>query len=141
MSHRKILMVSACWLAVTTTKAAQASAQSSACRTSADTASLLVNRLKIAYASSDTAYLRTQGDPFAAPSAISLVTNSTTCKAAVSAYNKTHGLSGSSALKSAYVIALGTAGYVVVNPSETAGEYTLMFVYDAAWKFKRAVEG
>jgi hypothetical protein len=111
------------------------------CRVSSDTASLYVNRLRIAYANMDTSYVKSQGEPVAAPSDISLVTSSNTCKSGVSAYNKTHGLTTTSGINSAYVIALGRKGYVVINPSQTSGEYTMMFIYDSKWVFKKAVGG
>jgi hypothetical protein len=111
------------------------------CRVSSDTASLYVNRLRVAYANMDTSYVKTQGDPVAAPSDISLVTSSNTCKSGVNAYNKTHGLNGPSGIKSAYVIALGNRGYIVINPSQTSGEYTMMFIYTSQWVFKKAVGG
>lgn len=111
------------------------------CRVSSDTAGLYVNRLRVAYANLDTSYAKSQGDPVAAPSNISLVTSSITCKSGISAYNKTHGLTATSGIKSAYVIALGKKGYVVINPSQTSGEYTMMFIYDSKWVFKKAVGG
>lgn len=111
------------------------------CRVSSDTASLYVSVLRLAYASMDTSYLKSQGDPVAAPSDISLVTNSNTCDSGVSAYNKTHGLTTTSGIKSAYVIALGSNGYVVINPSQTSGEYTMMFIYGSTWAFRKAIAG
>jgi hypothetical protein len=111
------------------------------CRVAADTANLLVKRVRLAYANVDTAFVKSQGDPVAAPSAISLVTKSNTCKSAVSAYNKTHGLTSTNGIKSAYVLVLGTSGYIVINPAQTSGEYTMMFVYDSKWVFKRALAG
>jgi hypothetical protein len=100
-------------------------AQTSSCRTAADTAGLLVGRLRIAFAKT------------VAPSAITLVTSSSTCDSAVAAYNQTR----SAQLSSVYVVALGSIGYVVVNPADTEGEYTLMYIYDPQWVFKQAALG
>jgi hypothetical protein len=130
----RLIIVSAVMVLSTDDLAAQ-------CRTAADTANLLVSRIKLAYASMDTVFVKSQGDPVAAPSAISLVTKSNTCKSAVSAYNNTHGLTSANGIQSAYVIALGKNGYVVINPAQTSGEYTMMFVYNSSWVFKRAVAG
>lgn len=111
------------------------------CRAAPDTAGMLVNGVRLAYANMDTAFVRSQGEPVAAPSEITLVTNSNTCKSAVSAYNKTHGLTGASGIRSGYVVALGRAGYIVINPAQTTGEYTMMYLYNDKWVFKRALAG
>lgn len=117
-------------------------AQSSACRTNADTSGALVHEARGVYSIVDSAYLKSQGDPFAAPSDIELVTNSNTCESGVAAYNETNNLSGKpTALTSAYVIALGQSGYIVVDPANTTGEFTMMFIYDRNWQLKRAVAG
>lgn len=109
------------------------------CRVSSDTANLYVNGLRVAYASMDTSYLKSQGDPVAAPSEINLITSSDTCDSAVSAYNETHGITASSGIKSAYVVALGRNGYIVINPEQTTGEHTMIFIYDSTWAFKKTL--
>jgi hypothetical protein len=112
-------------------------AQASACRTDPDTAGVLVGRLKVAYAVMDTTRLRAQGDPVAVPSDIVLVTDSTTCAAGVTAYNATNGRG----VTSAYVVALGESGFVVVDPQDRTGELLMMYVFDSQWRFKTAVGG
>jgi hypothetical protein len=113
----------------------------SQCRVDSDTADLYVARLNVAYSSIDTSYVKSQGEPVAVPGDISLVTDSNTCRSGIAAYNPTHGMTPTSGIKSAYVIALGKSGYVVINPAQTSGEYTMMFIYDSGWVFRKAVGG
>ena len=96
---------------------------------------MFVAGLRRAYEEMDTTVLKSKGRPYAAPAAISLVTSSNTCKSGVDAYNKARG-SGQPALSSAYVVALGSNGYVVINPQETMGEFTAMWVFDRRWAYK-----
>jgi hypothetical protein len=112
-------------------------AQTSYCRTNADTAGLFVGGLQRGYQVMDTTYLKAQGQPYAAPAAITLVTQSNTCKAGVTAYNQARGLTGSAAVTSAYVAALGKRGYVVMDPKEIMGEFTMMWVFDSRWTMKK----
>jgi heptaprenylglyceryl phosphate synthase len=93
------------------------------------------------YTNIDTAFVKSQGDPVADPSNISLVRTPKTCQAAVDAYNQSHALTGAPHIASAYVIALGGSGYIVVNPDETVGEFTSMFLYDRNWVLKRELAG
>jgi hypothetical protein len=96
--------------------------------------------LQGAYEEMDTAVLKAQGKPYAAPAAIGLVTSSNTCKSGVNAYNKARGW-GKAPLSSAYVVALGSNGYVVINPQETMGEFTAMWVFDRRWTYKVRLAG
>lgn len=115
-------------------------AQTSYCRTNADTAGMFLAGLQGAYEEMDTTVLKAQGKPYAAPADISLVTSSNTCKSGVNAYNKARG-SGQAALSSAYVVALGRNGYVVINPQETMGEFTAMWIFDRRWTYKVRLAG
>jgi hypothetical protein len=118
-----------------------AHAQASYCRTNADTANLYVKLERLGASTVDTAYMRSHGLPYAPPSAVALVTANNTCKAAVSAYNKTHGLSGSRAIASVYVLAIGSAGYVVINPLETTGNRLMKYLYNRSWVLMMSVAG
>ena len=111
------------------------------CRTAADTAGLLVAQVRLIYTNVDTAFVKSQGDPVADPSEISLVTDPNTCQAAVDAYNQSHAHSNAPHIASAYVIALGGSGYFVINPDETVGEFTSLFLYDRNWVLKRELAG
>lgn len=124
---------------VTLVSGRPALAQANSCRANADTASAYVGKLKLIYSVADPGATESQGLPYAAPTAISLVTSATTCKSAVSAYNKTNGFSGKNARNNAYVISIGTGGYAVIDPSNKRGENVLMFVYDTSWRFKKAL--
>jgi hypothetical protein len=116
-------------------------AQTSYCRTNADTAGSFVTRLQSYWGAVDTTYVKTQPEPWAYPADISLVTSSSTCGSGVNAYNRYRGLSGSAALTSAYVVALGTNGYVVIDPGETMGEFTALWVFDRRWRFSKVLAG
>jgi hypothetical protein len=83
----------------------------------------------------DSTVLKAKGLPYANPADISLVTSSNTCKSGVNAYNKARG-TGSAALSSAYVVALGNKGFVVINPQEQMGEFTAMWVFDRRWTYE-----
>jgi hypothetical protein len=111
--------------------------QANSCRTDADTAAFFVARVKQMYAASDTAYLKTQGDPVAAPNDIVLVTNQTTCSAGLSVYNTGSGRS----LGSAYVVAVGSQGFVLIDPAVRMGEFTILYIYDMQWQLKRSIAG
>lgn len=124
------------WMIVATLSPSGAHAQSSYCRSHPDTAGVLVAGLQGAYGEMDSTVLKSKGLPYADPAAISLVTSSNTCKSGVNAYNKARG-TGSATLSSAYVLALGNNGFVVINPQEQMGEFTAMWVFDRRWTYKR----
>lgn len=123
------------WVALTT--GSVAAQQTSYCRTAADTAGSFLASLKGSYDVVDTVWMKSQGQPFAAPTAITLVTQSNTCKAAVAAYNQASGITP--ALTSVYVAALGKQGFVVMNPREQAGEFQAMWVFDTKWAMKQRI--
>jgi hypothetical protein len=122
------------WAALTT---GSVEAQGSSCRAAADTAGPFVASLQGSYDGMDTVWMKSQGLPYATPDAIKLVTQSSTCKAAVAAYNQATGITPP--LASVYVAALGKKGYVVMNPKEHAGDYQAMWVFDTQWTMKRHI--
>lgn len=121
---------------VATLSPSGAHAQTSYCRSHPDTAGVLVAGLQGAYGEMDSTVLKSKGLPYAKPTAISLVTSSNTCKSGVNAYNKARG-SGGAALSNAYVVTLGSNGFVVINPQERMGEFTAMWVFDRHWVYKQ----
>jgi hypothetical protein len=108
-----------------------------ACRTASDTAGSFELQLKGLYTNADSTSLVAQGHPYARPTAISLVTDTLVCAAAVAAFNTKPGGS----ISSAFVYRLGTSGYAVVEPIDKAGEWTMMHIYNASWVFKLSVGG
>lgn len=78
-----------------------------------------------------------QGHPFARPAGIALVTDTLVCSAALAAYNTKPG----AGVSSLYIFKLGTSGYAVVNPVDTAGEWVMMHIYDARWVLKLSIGG
>jgi hypothetical protein len=109
-----------------------ADAENSPCRTHADTLASWLGQVKHFYGVADTAQLRSQGTPVTTPASIVAVTDSATCATAVSTYNQ---LAGDS-LQSAYILALGSQGFVVIDPSYTRGEWTVLLFYDSQWHLK-----
>lgn len=93
--------------------------------------------LQGSYDAMDTVWMKSQGLPYATPDAITLVTQSSTCKSAVAAYNQAAGITP--LLASVYVAKLGKKGYVVMNPKDHAGDYQAMWVFDAQWAMKRRI--
>jgi hypothetical protein len=85
----------------------------------------------------DTVWMKSQGFPYATPDAITLVTQSSTCKSAIAAYNKATGTTPP--LASVCVVALGKKGYVVMNPQDHTGDYQSMWVFDTRWTMKQRI--
>lgn len=102
------------------------------CKAPSDTSSLLVNSLKVAFANVDSAFVTSQGQPFAQPSDIALVTDSLTCAAGIAAYNQENG----TAISSAWVIQIGTSGYAVVSPTNQVGEFKPYYLFNTSWQLK-----
>lgn len=112
------------------------------CRTNADTASIYRLTINGIFSNADSASLAAHGYPFARPSAVSLITNSATCAAAITAYNAAANTSGTpDSIASAYVFGLGSTGWVVVNPADKAGDYLLYHIFNAGWILKESLGG
>jgi hypothetical protein len=122
------------WAALTT---GSLEAQGSYCRTAADTAGPFLASLQGSYDIVDTVWMKSQGFPYATPEAVTLVTQPSTCKSAVAAYNKATGITPP--LASVYVAALGKKGYVIMNPQDHAGDYQSMWVFDTHWTMKQGI--
>jgi hypothetical protein len=107
--------------------------QSPVCSTAEPGASLLIGGLRRLYENPaiDSAAWKQGGMPFARGSAITLVTNDSTCAAALQAYNQL----GGSPVSQVYVAAVGTTGYVVRAPLPGGGSAGMTWL-DSNWIFK-----
>ncbi len=112
----------------------QSGAQSS-CRTDADTTNWHVAALQLTYRVADSAAAVSQGLPYARSNQVVAVTTPAVCDSALAAYNLANELTGPAARGSVYVIAIGSAGYYVFDPSYTP----LRFVFNSGWQFKYQV--
>ena len=125
-------------LAVTATLlsgfAAELRAQSP-CGSNADTLNVFLTAVKHVYSVSDSARLVTRGFLYARPDQIVAVTAPEACSTALAAYNQTKQLSGLDARTSVYVVALGSAGYLVFDPSYSGVKYEM----GPAWQVRRAI--
>lgn len=93
-----------------------AQAQSSPCLTQPDSASKFARLTSGIFRFADSTTAVTAGHPWARSANIQLVTDSTTCAAAVAAYNQL-GASGTPLeATAAYVFAIGSTGYALARP-------------------------
>jgi hypothetical protein len=117
-------------------------AASGQCRTNADTVATYLRTARGIFAAADSANLVSHGYPFARPAQISAATDTTVCSAAVAAYNAAAQVTGTSnAIASAYVFTIGSAGWIVVSPSDTTGEYLMYHIFDSSWVLKESLGG
>lgn len=123
---------------VLTVMCSKAVGQASPCRAEADSVAKLTLVVEHVYQWSDSAATVTLGLPWTRVQNIVLVTDSTTCAAAVASYNAALGVAGTSqADTSGYVYSLGGAGYAYVRPGDAidAGLYAV-YLFSPSWVFK-----
>ena len=133
---RSIVLTSAVVLAAS---ARRLSAQASPCLTTEPGASHYLSFVRGSYTSfgADSTLWQAGGSPFSTDSAaITLVTDSTTCASAVTAYNAHYDLAGETAARALLVVRVGTSGYVTIDPGDRAGEWIQATYWDANWAFK-----
>jgi hypothetical protein len=112
------------------------------CRTNADSVATYLRTARGIFASADSVNLVSHGYPFARPAQISPATDTTVCSAAVAAYNAAARVTGTpKAIASAYVFAIGSAGWIVVSPSDTTGEYLMYHIFNSSWVLKESLGG
>lgn len=115
-----------------------ATAQSNPCRAEPDSVAKLTLVVEHVYQWSDSAATVALDLPWTRIQSITLVTDSATCAAAVTAYNTALGTAGTNqADASGYVFALGGAGFAYVRPGDAieAGLYAV-YLFSPSWVFK-----
>lgn len=125
---RRFTLAVVCGLLFPSVSAAQAS---SSCLTG-DEGEGLVIHLKEWMTVTDTADVRLRNTVFRIPLvdtiAVQLVTDARICASAAAAYPDT------TADRPVYVVTLGREGYAVLDPSDMAGEYRTVILFDRHWK-------
>lgn len=112
------------------------------CRSNADSVATYLRTARGIFAGADSANLVAHGYPFARPAQISAVADTTVCAAAVTAYNTAAQVTGTAdAITSAYVFAIGSSGWIVVNPTDTTGEFLMYHIFTTAWVLKESLGG
>jgi hypothetical protein len=118
--------------------------QSSPCLSAQPTAGNFIHSLRRHYAQigADSTAWKANGTPYATGSAITLVTDSTTCASALDAYNTASGRAGTEdAATQVYVARIGTTGYVVTTTQGATGDWLTFYYFDNDWHFKTSAMG
>jgi hypothetical protein len=118
--------------------------QSNPCLTAEPRAEAFINGLRQQYEDigADSTAWQAHGAPFATGSAITLVTDSTTCAAALTAYNTASGRAGTDdAATQVYVARIGTTEYVVMTTQRASGEWVTLYFFDSDWHLKDSLLG
>jgi len=118
--------------------------QTSPCLTAQPRAGNFIYGLRKQYSrvGADSIGWKANGIPYATGSAITLVSDSTTCAAALNAYNTTAASEGSThTATQVYVARIGTSGYVVMTTQFAVGEWTVWYYFDNDWNLKTSVMG
>ena len=89
-------------------------AQTSPCRTNSDTAAKVIALVEATVTKSDSALLVREGIPYKPVGGVTLETDSTTCAAAINAYNGLAPADSSTHLQQAYVLRVGTSVFALM---------------------------
>jgi hypothetical protein len=112
------------------------------CRSNADSVARYLRTARGIFSGADSANLVGHGYPFARPTQITAVADTTVCAAAVAAYNTAAQVTGTAdAITSAYVFAIGSSGWIVVNPADTTGEFVMHHIFTTGWVLKESLGG
>lgn len=111
--------------------AVSAAQRPSSCLTGDEGAGLIIH-LKQWMTVTDTADVRLRNTVYRIPvvdtAAVQLVTDARTCARAAAAYPDT------TADRPVYVVSLGREGYAVLDPSDKAGEFRTVILFNRQWK-------
>jgi hypothetical protein len=107
----------------------------SPCLTDVDQGGRAASHIKQLVLRRDSTYLAKLGLLPAEPSDVALVTDSTTCGAALSAYNAHMSTKTGQPVAAVFVVKAGTNRFAVLNPSVAVGEFIYCVIVDSTWTF------
>lgn len=117
-------------------------AQATPCLSQPDSVDTYLRMVRRLYRYSDSTSVVAAGNPWAPPSAITLVTDASICQDAVDAFNASAGITGTPQQESAaYVFAIGSAGFAYVRPGDISAGKQYFFVFSPAWILKATMLG
>jgi hypothetical protein len=117
------------------------SGQAGACSPDSVLTQQWLESLRQIYASLDSTYLASIGHPVARGSGIQAVAAESVCAHARDAYNTFKGWQGTpEAIESVHVFALGSGGFVVINPADTAAGRTNLFIFSPQWSHVTTIQ-
>ena len=115
-------------------------AQQSQCITQADSVSLYLAIIRDHFRWTDSATTLASGEPWSSQSQIRLVTNRTTCRSGVDAFNRVSGASGTPQAESqAMIFSLGGTGYAYVRPGDGTNGMRSFYIFKSNWTFRAAM--
>lgn len=114
---------------------AQNATSTSLCRPADQQSAGLIDYIKALETTTDSEQVNARNNiyhlPVVSTTQIALVTDARTCAKASAAYGPP---TGSTTSPLVYVIQLGKSGYAVLDPTQLAGEYRTVMIFDRQWK-------
>ena len=133
----KLFIVGTLFLSGCVAGVSAATAQTYACVAATDPESIDLRDYVVRLTGGDPALLQTRQTyqlPTASGSQIQIVKTKSTCQQAARAYhNVVRGSSAPAISRNVVVVKVGSTRYVVLDPAEREGEYTVTVVFDAAF--------
>ena len=116
-------------------------AQQSPCMTQPDSVKAYLTMIQDFYSYADSAALVGSGFPWATAANVKLVTTASTCRAAVTNFNRVTGTTGTPrAESSAFVFAIGSTGWAYVRQGDVSEGDRFYYIFAKDWTFKTTIQ-